>query len=302
MAEHVPMSISICSNVPDFLEAKCFVSEGDPQVLVDSTISYLEEMVDHAYRLLREDRFAGVYEQLDDLELREEDGAEPRGQYPATELRALLDAYLQELPVVGFNSGSYDLNVMKPYFFHHFLHREDAREKTASPFTFVVKKNNKYICVASAKLKFLDIINYLAPGYSYSKYLAAFDVEEKKGFFPYEFVRSLEQLNTVTSLPTQAAFESTLKNENIDEKDYAYCTRVWRDNGMKSLKDFLIWYNNKDVVPFLLGLEKQTLFYATLGVDMLKDAISVPGLTLKYLMTTLPPGVFLLIMKKLLIM
>ncbi len=40
---------------------------------------------------------------------------------------------------------------------------------------------------------------------------------------------------------------------------------------------------NRDVVPFLEALEKQSKFYTERGIDMLKDGISVPGLTLKYL-------------------
>eukprot|EP00745_Piridium_sociabile_P036628 TRINITY_DN66001_c0_g2_i4.p1 TRINITY_DN66001_c0_g2~~TRINITY_DN66001_c0_g2_i4.p1 ORF type:complete len:335 (-),score=34.64 TRINITY_DN66001_c0_g2_i4:1004-2008(-) len=61
---------------------------------------------------------------------------------------------------------------------------------------------------------------------------------------------------------------------------------------MTTLKDFLVWYNNKDVVPFLEALDKQTTFYRELGLDMLKDGIGVPGLTLRYLFKTLPEDVF----------
>ena len=35
----------------------------------------------------------------------------------AKELRERLEAYREELPVVGFNSSNYDLNVIKPYLF-----------------------------------------------------------------------------------------------------------------------------------------------------------------------------------------
>ena len=55
---------------------------------------------------------------------------------------------------------------------------------------------------------------------------------------------------------------------------------------MTTMKDYLTWYNNRDVVPFLEALEKQYSFYSQLGVDMFKDAFSVPGLTLKYLFKT----------------
>ena len=67
---------------------------------------------------------------------------------------------------------------------------------------------------------------------------------------------------------------------------------MWEEYSRKTLKDFLTWYNNKDVAPFLLALEKQTAFYQTLGLDMLNDAFSVPGLTLRYLFKTLPSDTF----------
>ncbi|KAL8581672.1 hypothetical protein ACOMHN_049228 [Nucella lapillus] len=61
---------------------------------------------------------------------------------------------------------------------------------------------------------------------------------------------------------------------------------------MKTLKDFLIHYNAKDVGPFLEALQKQIELYRELGLDMLKDAIGVPGLTLRYLFKTLPSDTF----------
>lgn len=43
---------------------------------------------------------------------------------------------------------------------------------------------------------------------------------------------------------------------------------------------------------WLLALERQMAFYQSLGLDMLKDAISVPGLTLRYLFKSLPSQVY----------
>ncbi|KAI8519519.1 hypothetical protein Bbelb_027760 [Branchiostoma belcheri] len=46
-------------------------------------------------------------------------------------------------------------------------------------------------------------------------------------------------------------------------------------------------FYNKDVVPMLEAIQKMVDFYRDLGIDMLKDGISVPGLTLKYLFMNL---------------
>ncbi len=42
--------------------------------------------------------------------------------------------------------------------------------------------------------QFLDIVNYLAPCFSYDKYLKAYDCELQKGHFPYEYMDGIRKL------------------------------------------------------------------------------------------------------------
>ena len=151
----------------------------------------------------------------------------------------------------------------------------------------VIKRQNTYMCLYTDELKFVDICNYLAPGVSYAKYLTANGCELGKGHFPYEYMDGIGKLDE-RSLPPQAAFFSQLKNEGISNDDYARCQAVWRDNGMETLREYLIWYNNRDVTPFLEALEKQFTFYRDRNIDMFKDGISVPGLSLLHLFNDLP--------------
>jgi len=51
---------------------------------------------------------------------------------------------------------------------------------------------------------------------------------------------------------------------------------------MITVKEFLAWYNNLDVAPFLEAVEKMSAFWQERNIDMFKDGISVPGLTLTY--------------------
>ena len=146
------------------------------------------------------------------------------------------------------------------------------------------------MCFSTKKLKFLDIINFLAPGYSYDKYLKAYGCELQKGHFPYEYMDGIGKLED-SALP-QEAFYSRLKNEGISDEDYARCQAVWRDNGMKTMHDFLVWYNNRDVVPFLDAIDKQFAFYKQQNIDMFKDGVSVPGLTMLYLFNEFPSNTF----------
>ena len=126
----------------------------------------------------------------------------------------------------------------------------------------------------------------MVPGFSYSQYLKAYECTEEKGFFPYERMTSLEKLN-VSQLPPREVFNSTLKNGNISAEDYQLCQKVWEYN-MTTMKEFLTWYNNKDVEPLLEAIDKMYLYYQNQNVDIFKDGINVPGLTLKYMFQDLP--------------
>ena len=91
-----------------------------------------------------------------------------------------------------------------------------------------------------------------------------------------------------TALPPREAFYSSLKGESLSEADYSLCQRVWRDNNMSPVKDFLIWYNNLDVKPMLEAIAKQCAIYEAKGIDMLKDAISLQGLAVRWLFASIP--------------
>ena len=105
-----------------------------------------------------------------------------------------------------------------------------------------------------------------------------------KGFFPYEWLDSYDKLDQ-DHLPPYNEWYSSLKGKNIDTEDYEYCKEVWNDNNMTSMHDFLRWYNNCDVVPMVEALDKMFVFYRAKGLDMFKDAISLPGLAYKMLLT-----------------
>ena len=301
-AEHVPLSVSIASNVPGFTEPVCFIiSEEDPQELIDRAVDHLNEISDRSFVLLKE-QFKQIMEQL----VGDEDEKQKKSHFKAvsgiTKSRLLekLLAYLKELPVVGFNSGRYDLPLIKPYLITKLLatvvdeeeeeEEEEEEKKDIEGIRYVIKKNTAFTCIATEKLKFLDICNYLAPGFNYAKYLKAYEVAETKGFFPYEWMTSPEKLKG-TTLPDMSAFSSTLKNTDISPEEYAICQRAWEDEKMVTMEDFLRWYNNKDVIPFIQALRRQIASYAELGLDMLKDAISIPGVTMRYLMKTIPRGI-----------
>ena len=66
-------------------------------------------------------------------------------------LRDRLEEYLKELPVLGFNSGKYDLNAVKQFLFPVLVQNEGVQ--------FTVKRNNNFMCLKTPHLHFLDVTN-----------------------------------------------------------------------------------------------------------------------------------------------
>ena len=303
-ARHVPLSVSLASNVPGHETPQCYVTDGDSDKLVGSMMSDLSAISDAAFDMLmpsydnvlnelevRKDAWDEAERKApreDDSKLEEVEVEESKTNPYKTLIGQLL-GWLHQLPVIGFNSGRYDLNVIKQFFIPYLLKpsKQDNEEEEADETRFVIKRQNTFMCFATKKLKFLDITSYLAPGFSYDKYLKAYGCELQKGHFPYEYMDGIGKLED-RALPPQAAFFSQLKNEGISDTDYAACQAVWGDNQMTTMRDYLIWYNNRDVTPFLDAIAKQAAFYRDRHIDMFKDGISVPGLSLLHLFNDLP--------------
>ena len=289
----MPLSVSIASNVPGHEAPCCLITKGDSDALVADMMTALAQTSDTAFHLLMPSYkhvFVKLRKRKNKWNKATLDKSEDKKKNnPYEKLIQQLRSWLRQLPVIGFNSGHYDLNVIKKFFIPYMVKNNDIQ--------FVIKRQNTFMCFSTPKLKFCDIVNYLAPGFSYDKYLKAYGCELQKGHFPYEYMDGVGKLDD-RAIPPQAAFFSQLKNEGISDADYARCQAVWRDNGMTTMRDYLIWYNNRDVLPFLEALEKQFVFYQKQNIDMFKDGISVPGLSLLYLFNNLPKDTFFTIFNK----
>ena len=251
--------------------------------LIKTFVDYISAISQASYSILQE-KYADVIEDLNDfvvnrtkLEERfiDESFSHPRvygSRAPNKVLEKFL-AYLNSIPVVGFNSQAYDLNVMKGPLLKYLTQ--------VGKLKYTIKRVNKLQCIQTNEFRFLDIINFIAPGFNYDKYLKAFGCSQQKGFFPYEYIDCLDRL-AETQLPPHSSFYSSLKDSNISVEDYKYCKAVWAKENMKTLADFLRWYSFLDVQPFIEAIKKQSHIYKLKNIDMLKDAISLPGLAVRW--------------------
>ena len=190
--------------------------------------------------------------------------------------RKKIEEWCDQVPTLGFNSGSYDLNLIKNYF---------AEELAGTTNKVRVAKNgSKIMFILTDRLRFLDIINYLGPGTSYDRWVKAYECETTKSWLPYEWFDSQEKLD-YPGLPEYEHWFSKLKKEYVlTREEWKACKQTFKEKGMKTFKDWLEYYNNLDVAPGLEALEKMKKFYIEKGIDILKDAVSIPGVSLHYLL------------------
>ena len=271
-AKHIPLSCSLCSNISGFRSPTCYISDGDSLKLVEKVIKYLEQMASAAFNLLKA-KYQYVFDFLSVSE-----------NVKSEKLKLKFEKFLKNHIVLGFNSGSYDLNLIKKQLIRVLLPKLD----------FVIKRSNHFMCIKTETLRFLDIKNYIAPGFSYDKFIKAYDVSQTKFFFPYEYMDSLEKLNH--TLPNHEAFYSNLKESNISLEDYQAVVRKWQEENWTSLRDLLLYYNNLDVQPFVEAVEKCVGFYQSKNLDLFKESFS--GITKRYLSNQTPVDCFFSLIDK----
>ena len=219
------------------------------------------------------------------------------------ELQEHLERYCHVLPVFGFNSAKYDINLIKSYLLP-ILINERNMEPT------VIKKANQFVSFKIGDVQLLDIMNILGGATSLDSFLKAYKTAETKGFFPFERFDCPQKMNN-SELSPYDAFFSKLRNVNPLEKDfpayqnllgsglkseealskmkfskpspsvednYQYLLDIWNHEKMFTFKDFLRWYNYKDFVPTLEAMQKMVAFYHKKGIDMLKLGCTLPNL------------------------
>ena len=123
-----------------------------------------------------------------------------------------------------------------------------------------------------------------SPGTNYASWVKAHGCALQKSFAPYEWLDSFKKLD-YPGLPPYECWTSTLTGKHLlSEEEYGECVRTFKQRGMQTYRDWNRYYNNLDVVPFVHALNSMRSFYADKGIDILKDAVSLPGVSRNYLL------------------
>ena len=234
--------------------------------------------------------------------------------------------YIKTVPVLGYNSAHYDINLIKQYMVTLLLEdkkneippflTEENQVEDLYPEGFevyegiqypeyeaevrdiaevsVIKQGGSYTqFIVGKKLRFLDVYKYQSPKTSLDDFLKTYKAPVSKGVFPYEYLTP----DTLYSrdIPEIKDFYSSLKGKNMlsdteEEQINNYnekVVKVWREENIENLSEYLLYYNRLDVVPFALSiiqwLKNFHLFNedgsvnTKEGVDVLKTTIGIPG-------------------------
>ena len=232
IGKHVPISISISSNL---IPEPIFLCNANPHYLISSFITALEGLatqskaqmqlnffgVETAIKIKlcatleqlnqRRNRAERVSNFVDDCIVEEEE-KDLSTQFLQMQKNQLInlqehfERYCNVLPVFGFNSAKYDINLIKSYLLPILVNDQDI-EPT------VIKKANQFVSFKFGDIQLLDIMNFLGGATSLDSFLKAYTTKDTKGFFPYEWFNCPEKINN-KKLPPSDSFFSILRNSN----------------------------------------------------------------------------------------
>ena len=238
IGKHVPISVSISSI---FIPEPIFLCNANPHHLISSFITVLEGLatqskaqgklnfieVETAIKIKlcamleqlnqRRNRAERVSNFVDDCIVEEEE-KDLSTQFLQMQKNQLIDLqehferYCNVLPVFGFNSAKYDINLIKSYLLPILVNERDI-EPT------VITKANQFVSFKFGDIQLLDIMNFLGGATSLDSFLKAYKTKETKVFFPCEWFDCPEKINN-KELPPYDSFFSILRNSNLLEKDY----------------------------------------------------------------------------------
>ena len=259
-SKHVPVSVAINDNLTN---EPVFIVDQDPENLVKR---FVENLLERTSKIAEE--VESLYPQPESDE-DEKEGFEEKKENPVWR------NWVNQVPVFGFNSGRYDINMIKEYFVKNLAEISDVK---------VAKKENSYMFLSLPNFKFLDIKNYLAPGLSYDAWCRAYGCELQKLAFPYEWFDSFDKLNHKGPVKYEEFYSSLKGGITISQEEYQNFCDEFSKRGCVTMKDCLKEYNLADVKPFIEALEKTREQYYPDEIDLLKDAVSIPGISMMYVL------------------
>ena len=187
IGKHVPISVSIPSNL---IPEPIFLCNADPHHLISSFTTALEGLATPSKARMKLNfievetaikiKLSAILEQLNQRRNRvsnfvddcivEEEEKDLSTQFlqmqknQLIELQERFERYCNVLPVFGFNSAKYDINLIKSYLLPILVNEQDI-EPT------VIKKANQFVSFRFGDIQLLDFMNFLGGATSLDSFL-----------------------------------------------------------------------------------------------------------------------------------
>ena len=155
--------------------------------------------------------------------------------------------WVNQVPVFGFNSGKYDLNLVMKHSVKTLSNMNDVT---------VTKKDNSYMFLMTPSIQFLDLKNYLVPGLSYHSCCKVNGCRVQTLIFPYEWLEDYDKLRHVGPVEYEKFYSKLKGGFTITLEEYKDFVREFYERGCVMMFDWLRVYNKADVIPFIEAVDK----------------------------------------------
>ena len=221
IGKHAPLSVSISSKL---IPEPIFLCNANPHYLISSFVTALEGLATQSKAQMKLNfielataikiKLCAILEQFNQKErvsnfvddcIVEEEEKDLSTQFLLMQKNQLIhlqehfERYCNVLPVFGFNSAQYDINLIKSFLLPILVSDRDI-EPT------VIKKANKFVSFKFGDIQLVDIMNFLGGATSLDSFLKAYKTKETKVFFTYEWLDCPKKMNNKELPPYDSFF------------------------------------------------------------------------------------------------
>ena len=221
--KHIPISVSYLDS-SKLVKEQIFLCNSDPRHLLTSSICAFENLALQSKAIMKHSFFntkttikikrGSILEKLTQRHNRREqadlDDCDNEictsseflqiQKKQLMDLQEHLERYCNVLPIFGFNSAKYDLNLIKSY-----LSPILVNERNIQP--TVIKKANQFISFKFGDIQMLNFIIFSGGATGLDSFFRVYRTSETKRFFPYELFDHLDKMQN-PELPPYGAFNS----------------------------------------------------------------------------------------------
>ena len=120
--------------------------------------------------------------------------------------------WINQVPIFGFHSGKYDLNLVKEHFVKAQSNMNDMT---------VTKKDNSYMFLTILRFKFFNVKNYLTSGLSYDGWCKGNGCAFSKLAFPYKCLDDYDKLSHIGPVEYENLYFKLKGGFTITSDEYA---------------------------------------------------------------------------------